>query len=145
MNLFIKTVSLGYILCGCLSISGALAAELPDGHQYKVTVFSSFGSQFNDCFTFDRSGNLQVAGYGPLIYRHGQLNGQIKSWDAIPVSPVYGFTLSFHGSVGGAAGQTIVANGISSEGSTFILQGVLNSSCAASVARQPAGSAWKHP
>ena len=35
-----------------------------------------------------------------------------------------------HGTVGGAAGQTIIANGISSEGNTFILQGEEDPSCA---------------
>ena len=47
------------------------------GHIYRVTVKSSFGTTFTDCFRFDvpQPGFLTIDGLGPAIrYRHGQLD-----------------------------------------------------------------------
>ena len=47
------------------------------GRIFRVTVKSSFGTTFTDCFRFDipALGALTIDGLGPPItYRHGQLN-----------------------------------------------------------------------
>jgi len=47
------------------------------GHIYGVTVKSSFGTTFTDCFRFDspQPGFLSIDGLGPAIrYSHGQLD-----------------------------------------------------------------------
>jgi len=47
------------------------------GHIYQVTVKSSFGTTFTDCFRFDspQPGLLTIDGLGPAIrYSHGQLD-----------------------------------------------------------------------
>jgi hypothetical protein len=131
------SMALGCALSLGLSANVALAnspkgqANSPNGQAYNVNVFSSFGTQFSDCFAFNDSGTLLVQGYGPLVYRFDELNTQPDAWQATAgTNPPFGFVLAFHGTVGGGAGQTIIANGISSEGDTFILQGVVVPSCA---------------
>ena len=47
------------------------------GHIYQVTVKSSFGTAFTDCYRFDvpQPGFLTIDALGPAIrYRHGQLD-----------------------------------------------------------------------
>jgi hypothetical protein len=133
-------MKLGLALWCGLGASAALAHS-PDDHTYKIHVFSSFGTQFDDCFTFDRkSGTLTIANYGKDIYRHDQLDTQPEAWQA--TSPKgNAFILSFHGSVGGGGGQTIIANGLNEFGDTFILQGVIQQSCTALLAKQ---SPYRH-
>ena len=135
------SMALGCALSLGLSANVALAnssppppdAATPKGQAYNVNVFSSFDTQFSDCFAFDNSGTLVIRGYGPIIYRFDELNKQRDAWQATAgTNPPFGFVLAFHGTAGGAAGQTIIANGISSEGDTFILHGVVVPSCAPS-------------
>ena len=124
--------------------ANAALAQSPNGKAYGVHVFSSFGTQFDDCFAFDNSGTLSVRGYGPILYRHDELNTQPEDWQATArTNPPFGVVLTFHGSVGGSNAQTIVADGVSSEGSTFILQGVLNSECAPIAARRSGASPYR--
>jgi hypothetical protein len=130
MNNINTGMRLGLLIGFGLSASAALAHS-PNGHTYNVVVFSSSDTQFNSCFVFDTAGNLTVGGYGSIVYRHDQLNTQPEAWQATPSSAhiPFGFVLSFHGTVGGDGGQTIVANGMNEFGDTFILQGVVVSSC----------------
>ena len=54
----------------------SLYAEV-SGHIYQVTVKSSFGTTFTDCFRFEapQPGFLTIDGLGPAIrYSHGQLD-----------------------------------------------------------------------
>lgn len=141
--------SLGPVtLFGCALWCGistsAAAAQSPDGKVYRVHVFSSFGTQFDDCFTFNNSGILSVRGYGRMLYRHDELNTQPKDWQATArTNPPFGFVLTFHGSVGGSNGQTIVADAVSSEGDTFIVRGVRDAACASSAARRRSASPYQ--
>jgi len=65
----------GVFALGLAPISGLFAAV--PGHIYQVTVKSSFGTTFTDCYRFDtpQPGFLTITGLGPAIrYRHGQLD-----------------------------------------------------------------------
>jgi hypothetical protein len=56
------------------------------GHIFRVTVKSSFGTTFTDCFRFDfpALGALTIDGLGPPItYRHGQLDQDIYRFKAV--------------------------------------------------------------
>jgi hypothetical protein len=114
----------------------------PDGNVYRVEVFSSFGTQFQDCFSFNKTGQLTVEGYdGQLTYSKDQLNYQPQEWQATSSQEgAGGFDLSFHGTVRGT-GHTILANGMNEYGETFILQGVLDSACRAAAKAKARASA----
>jgi hypothetical protein len=115
----------------------------PDGNAYTVEVFSSFGTQFQDCFSFNKTGQLTIAGYGQLTYRKDQLNYQPQEWQATSSQEgAGGFDLSFHGTVRGT-GHTILANGMNEYGETFILQGVLDSACRAAAKAKGSASPYK--
>lgn len=132
-------------MLGCALWAGlgasAAAAPSPRGKAYSVHVYTSFGTNFDDCFAFGQGGILTVAAYGPLLYRLDELNSQPEDWQATArTNPPFGFVLTFHGSVGGANAQTVSADGVSSEGNSFILRGVLDPGCAASAAGRQGGS-----
>jgi len=47
----------------------------PTGRTFRVTVKSSFGTTFTDCYRFDLDGNLTIdLLFQTLTYRHGQLD-----------------------------------------------------------------------
>jgi hypothetical protein len=106
-------------------------AHSPQGQNYLTAVFSSFGTRFEACFAYDNAGNLTVGHYGTIIYGHDELNNASPLWQATPVAGKIpeGFILSFHGSVGGDAGQTIHANALNDLGDTFIVDGVAIGTC----------------
>ena len=129
----------GYALSFLPNANAALASS-PKGQVYLVHVFSSFDTEFYDCYSFEKSGTLSIKDYGPINYRFDELNTETEDWQATAgTNPPFGFVLSFHGHVGGSTGKTIVGNGLSSNGDTFILQGVVNPGCASS-AKQPSGT-----
>ena len=138
MRLLHAALGLG-LLVG--SGSGAAAANSPQGKTYHVTVYASFGNQFDDCFSFRSSGKLVIAGFGPTTWRLDELNTQPDAWQAVGVGAGrYG--LAFHGSVGGAGAQTIWANAVSTDGDTYILQGVLDPGCTLSATSRSAGTGY---
>jgi hypothetical protein len=144
-----RTLALGCALGLCLYGSTAFANNPPTnnppkGQTYATNVFSSRGGAMFACFVFDESGTLLVDGLPPEIYRFDELDTQPGTWQAGPGGPL-AFSVSFHGTTGGAAGETILGNGVSSEGVTFILQGVLNPSCIGSSASRRGGAqpAWR--
>jgi hypothetical protein len=112
----------------------------PDGNAYRVEVFSSFGTQFQDCFSFNKTGQLTIGGFGQITYRKDQLNYQPQEWQA--EGDAGGFALSFHGTVRGT-GHTILANGMNEFGETFIFQGVLDSACRLEAKAKGSASPYK--
>src|ERR1700730_2424117 len=132
------------LLLGCgLSAGTAMAADTVDGHTYRVTVRSSFNTEFDDCYSF-ATGTLKIALYGqPEFYRHDDLNTQPPAWQST-APHTNAFVLSFHGTTAGFNGQVINGNGLTEFGDTFIIQGVAVASCVPG--RGPArsgGSAYK--
>ena len=64
--------------CACafsfaLQASAALAGS-PKGQNYLVHVFTSFGTEFEDCFFFSKTGKLNIDNYGTILYRFDALN-----------------------------------------------------------------------
>ena len=140
MRIYAATATLA---CALFLGAGGQAAEAhsPKGKSYHVTVYSSFNTQFDDCFSFLKDGTLVISGFGQLLYRFDELNGQTDAWQALSTQGPFG--LAFHGSVGGADGRTISGNGLNFDGDTFILQGVVDPSCAAERARGAGGSPYR--
>ncbi len=128
--------------CALMLGTGSAMAHSPAGKAYTATVYSSFGTRFQDCFSFGRNGVLTILGFAPIPYRLDELNTQPDAWQAIGV-PSGLFGLAFHGTVGGAGAQTISANGMNDMGDTFILRGVLDPSCAGDGARRRGGSPYR--
>src|SRR5262249_43472420 len=63
----------------------SIYAQVPS-HIFRVTVKSSFGTTFTDCFRFDfpNAGSLTIDGLGPPItYRVGQLNQDVFRFKAV--------------------------------------------------------------
>jgi len=60
------------------------------GHIFRVTVKSSFGTTFTDCFRFDvpAPGALTIDGFpfGPVTYRHGQLDQDVFRFKAVSLN-----------------------------------------------------------
>lgn len=141
MRTFAVSAALGCALCLGFG-AGPAEAHSPQGKTYRVTVIASFGTQFEDCFAFGRNGRLVIAGFGPIAYRFDELNSQPETWQATGTDggPV---GLAFHGTVGGDDARTINANGMSTVGDTFILQGVVDPGCAAGSVRS-AGSPYRN-
>src|SRR5262245_48047162 len=113
---FVKSTALSGLFLGCGLIgTGAMAADTPDDHTYHVTVYSSFGTQFDDCFTFRPGtprGRLTITRYGQSeFYNRDGLNSEPPAWQATSPS-TNAFALSFHGTTAGFDAQVINANGI---------------------------------
>ena len=65
-----------------------------------------------------------------MLYRFAALDDQPGAFQALNATgPADDFWLSFHGTVGGDHARTLTANGLSSYGTTFILQGRLDPAC----------------
>ena len=139
MKCMSRTLALSCALGICFG-SGATFANPPKGQAYLTHVFTSFGTDFFACLVFEKSGALLVEGLSPEIFRFDELDTQPGTWQAGPGGSL-GFSVSFHGTTGGTKGQTILGNGVSSEGDTFILQGVLDPSCGGSPAATRRGGA----
>ena len=70
-------VSFVALTLGLTPPSNAQPDGTPTGETFSVTVKSSFGTTFADCFRFDvpGAGDLTIDGLGQVItYRHGQLD-----------------------------------------------------------------------
>src|SRR5260370_26756140 len=70
----------------CLTMAPRLMAGQPDNTTFQVTVKSSFGTTFTDCFRFDFPGarNLSIDGLGQTItYSHGQLDSVAQRFKAV--------------------------------------------------------------
>ena len=116
-------VALGLVLVG--SSYGDVT-----GNTYRVTVVSSFGTMFTDCFRFDAPGpgDLTIDLLGPPItYAHGQLDVVGTRFKAVsrsgqPLSIMfYGEELTGLGQLNGEA--------VNEGGNTFVFSGPLTPSC----------------
>ena len=143
-------VTRGLIAGAALLASVAAQASTLKPITYQVTVRSSFGTKFSDCFAFDGAGNLTVAGLpAPLVYQNDGLNTAPNRFGAVlPLAgaTTLGFAIEFHG-IGlgnGTQGQGYIqAAGVSDQGSSFIVKGPAVSSCAAKV--RTGGGAYRRP
>src|SRR5262245_18796378 len=101
------------------------------GRIFRVTVKSSFGTTFSDCFRFDVPGTglLTIDGLGEVItYRHGQLDLVTTSFKAVsqfgqPLSIMF-----FGEEVEGL--EQLNAEAVNAFGDTFVFSGPEVASCA---------------
>ena len=135
----LTALSMAFTL-GLASISSTDAWETGvTGKIFRVTVKSSFGTTFKDCYRFDvpNPGDLSIDGLGQTItYRHGQLNTVPTSFKAVARSGqrqsimFYGEELEalerLSGEVVDDAGDTFVFSGL--ETATCVLDGASSSS-----------------
>jgi hypothetical protein len=105
------------------------------GRTYQVTVKSSFGTTFNDCFRFDvpLAGDLTINGLGQTItYRHGQLDTVNTSFKAVTRGG-QAFSIMFYGQEVEALEQ-LTGEAVSTFGDTFVFSGQETASCVAALA-----------
>jgi hypothetical protein len=119
----LTVVTLGFVLIG------STYADVT-GNTYHVTVVSSFGTTFTDCFRFDvpGAGDLSIDGLGQTItYRHGQLDAIGPSFKAVSR---FGQPLSimFHGEELSGLTQ-LNGQAVNEFGDTFVFSGPLAPSC----------------
>ena len=134
-----KLAALGaaVMLLGTAASVGTASAN-PANASYLVTVVTSFGTKFADCFTFDGAGNLTVGGYGTLTYGQGAkgaAKGVFSSVSPLAVAESVGFSITFAGyAFGPASSGYLKAIGNDEQGDTYSLRGPTSSSCAAASA-----------
>jgi len=91
----------------------------PSNTIYQVTVVSSFGTTFTDCFRFDTPGmgDLTSDALGPAItYRHGQLDSNSERFKAVSR---FGQPLSI----------MFFGEAVNEFGDTFVFSGTSNATC----------------
>ena len=118
----LTVVTLGFVLIG------STYADVT-GNTYHVTVVSSFGTTFTDCFRFDNPGPglLTIDGLQTFItYRHGQLDAIGPSFKA--VSRFGLFSIMFHGEELSGLTQ-LNGQAVNEFGDTFVFSGPLAPSC----------------
>ena len=121
-----------------LAPANTTPAPAPDdvtGNTYHVTVVSSFGTMFTDCFRFDvpAPGILTIDGLGfPIPYKLGQLDAVGTQFKAVSPS-ASGFGIEFHGAETTAL-SLLNGEAVSEFGDTFVLSGPLTSPCTPSSA-----------
>lgn len=106
-----------------------LIAE-PDNTTYQVTVVSSFGTVFTDCYRFDTpaSGSLRIDALGQTItFRHGQLNTVGQRFKAVSRSG-QPLAIMFMGEAVVALSQ-LNGEAVNEFGDTFVFTGFVNASC----------------
>ena len=114
---------------GFAPISGTYADVT--GRIFRVTVKSSFGTTFTDCFRFDvpGSGDLSIDGLGQVItYRHGQLDGVVTRFKAVSRFQ-QSLSIMFDGEEIEPLEQ-LTGEAVNEFGNTFVFSGLETSACA---------------
>jgi len=114
------------LACG---LAAPALANPPAGKRYAVTVFGKSGAPFTDCFAFSPWGQMTVQGFGELIWRFDALDSEVGAFQAAPTLGNLGLGLLVHGTAQGDGGQTIAGDIATSDGATFVFQGVLEPGC----------------
>jgi hypothetical protein len=102
----------------------------PSNTTYQVTVVSSFGTTFTDCFRFDTPGmgDLTIDGLGqPITYRHGQLDANSERFKAVSRSG-QALSIMFFGEAVDALNQ-LNGEAVNEFGDTFVFTGMSNNAC----------------
>jgi hypothetical protein len=100
------------------------------GRIFRVTVKSSFGTTFTDCFRFDipALGALTIDGLGPPItYRHGQLDQDVFRFKAVSRSGQLLSIMFFGEEVEGL--EQLNGEAVNEFGDTFVFSGPEVPSC----------------
>src|SRR5262250_1658285 len=112
---------------------------------FKVTVKSSFGTTFTDCFRFDNPepGQLTVdLLFQTITYRHGQLDKVKTSFKAVSLF-AQSLSIMYYGEEVDALEQ-LNGEAVSEFGDTFVFSGHIERTCNAnSVSPSVALSPWR--
>jgi hypothetical protein len=106
------------------------------GNTYHVTVVSSFGTMFTDCFRFDNPGPgmLNIDGLGfPITYVHGQLDAVGTRFKSVSTSG-QPLSIAFNGEELTAL-TLLNGEAVNEFGDSFVFSGPLDPACV------PAGGA----
>lgn len=130
----------------CLTGGSAAMAAGPGTRIYRVDVQTSYGTQFFDCFRFNRpgTGDLRVDGIGTFAYQKGGLDKLPRKFKAVTTGN--SFEVAFHGSFSADYKQLLDGEGVSDEGDSFTFTGTSVTSCTASpdAAITRGGSPYRH-
>jgi hypothetical protein len=110
----------------------------PSNTIYQVSVVSSFGTNFTDCFRFDTPGmgDLTIDGLGqPITYRHGQLDANSERFKAVSRSG-QALSIMFFGEAVDALNQ-LNGEAVNEFGDTFVFTGMSNASCPTGASASP--------
>ncbi len=102
----------------------------PSNTTYPVSVVSSFGTTFMDCFRFDTPGmgDLTIDGLGPPItYRHGQLDTNAERFKAVSRSG-QPLSITFFGEAVDPLNR-LNGEAVSEFGDTFVFSGTSSDAC----------------
>src|SRR5215469_15552935 len=112
-------VGLAFVISGVVHAQRQAVPAGPSNTIYQVTVVSSFGTTFTDCFRFDTPGmgDLTSDALGPAItYRHGQLDSNSERFKAVSR---FGQPLSI----------MFFGEAVNEFGDTFVFSGTSNATC----------------
>ena len=122
-----------------MGFSLAMAADIESAHRtrtYRVSVESSFGTTFTDCFRFNtpNSGDLSADLLGQtLTYRHGKLDTVRRRFKAVTRDNA--FEIMYFGRFITPDDQIpprITGEAINELGDTFVFSGVRDEACTSS-------------
>lgn len=139
------TIALAAIALATIALAPVAAIANPAGATYQVTVATSFGSKFTDCFSFDSAGTLTVAGYGPLSYTleaRGRSQSKFQALSSLATASSVGFTIQFNGlALGNTTEGYLKVSGSDEAGDTYQVRGAPNASCTADKSQ----TIYQHP
>ena len=123
----VTVLSFAILAFGLAPISSVYALT---GQIFRVTVKSSFGTTFTDCFRFDfpQPGALTIDGFGTITYRHGQLDEVATSFKAVSRRLFSPFSIMFYGEEIEALDQ-MTGQAVNEFGDTFVFSGLEVPSC----------------
>ncbi len=146
MNKF-KAIGAGMAAAAVALFTGTAQANLKKPVTYQVTVKTSFGTKFSDCFSFDGASTLTVAGYGTLTYvpkLFGRSSTTFGSVAQLATAQSVGFALQFNGTaLGGGTQGYAHLTGNDELGDSYIVNGSAVSSCSSSSKTAP-GALYHH-
>ncbi|ETX00099.1 MAG: hypothetical protein ETSY1_12455 [Candidatus Entotheonella factor] len=137
MKSFAVRAGLVALFVGFMAFNTTAVAQ--QGLTFTIFVTTSFGTQFQDCMRFDpvSPGILVVDGLAdPLVYAKDDLNFSISGWQSTSFAGT-SFGISFNGTY---QDPFIISNGVSEEGSTFVVSGFVDGGCIASASSTESGA-----
>ena len=138
--------SLSTLLCAGAMTAGLAGSALAAApvFTYDVTVKTSFGTKFKDCFVF-QGGNLQVGGYGMLTYAAAPTVTKFYYTAVSPIASAQqaGFAIAFAGYKKGTQMDGIIrAVGSDEMKDSYTVEGKAVPACS-QVPTGAAGSAYR--
>ncbi len=117
---------------------GARAASGVAGNSYAMTIFTSFGTQFEDCWAFDDAGNLTINDLGTELYTvNFSMTKYFSAVESAALAQSYGGGIGFAGRSTGKK-LTIIGSDYAHDG--YYGTGTVTGSCTAARRNPPAAT-----